>query len=89
MDNLIFFITGLALGMIIWRALTRKTITFTFNHIHKNVYEKVPENEMIDMSKVMDNTKYQNEDKTYDEMGKVLQDINEEISDIMGGSDRV
>ena len=44
---------------------------------------------MIDMSKVMDDTKQHNEDKTYDEMGKVLQDINEEISDIMGGSDRV
>jgi hypothetical protein len=42
---------------------------------------------MVDMAEIMDN-KPNKEDQVYEDMGVTIQHINEEISNIFGGSDR-
>lgn len=85
MDSFIFFITGLSLGICIYHIFASRGITININH--KEVNDPVPTHDMVDMAEVMNN-KPNKEDQVYEDMGVTIQHINEEISNIFGGSDR-
>lgn len=79
MDNLIFFIVG---GLLMWLIL-QKPLQITVHHKNENIIPELPEEVMPKMSDI-DKTKDPEEDKVYEEMGKIMDNVTE----IFGGSDR-
>ncbi len=80
MDNLIFFVLGFVLALI----LVKKPLQFVVHHKNENIIPVVPDVVMPKMADVI-NEPASTEDKVYEEMGKVMDNVQE----IFGGSDRV
>lgn len=86
MNNLIFcinYILSFVLGLIIALLLVKKPIQFVIHHKNENIYPPIPEETIPKMSDVVAN-KDPEEDQTYEEMGKLMDNVTE----IFGGSDR-
>ena len=79
MDNLIFFVIG---GLLVYLVMQRP-LQITIHHKNENIIHELPESAMIKMADVI-NKIDPAEDKTYEEMGKVM----DNVSEIFGGSDR-
>ena len=79
MDNLIFFVVG---GLLMWLIL-QKPLQITVHHKNENIIPEIPETTMPKMSDI-EKTAEPEEDKTYEEMGKIMDNVQE----IFGGSDR-
>ena len=80
MDNLMFFIVGFLFAV----CLTKKPVKIQVHHKHETLIPDIPEEKMPKMHEVMEQHDAQ-EDNAYEEMGKILENVNE----IFGGSDRV
>lgn len=80
MDNLIFFILGVVLGLLLFN----KPLKIVVHHKNENIITPIPESVMPRMSDIAKQND-QEEDKVYEEMGKVMDNVQE----IFGGSDRV
>lgn len=85
MDSFIHFITGVSLGICIYHIFATRGITININH--KQVNDPAPTYTAVDMAEII-NSAPTNEDQVYENMGINIQDINEEISNVFGGSDR-
>lgn len=85
MDSFMFFITGLSLGICVYHIFATKGITININH--KEVNDPAPTYTNVDMAEII-NGAPTNEDQVYENMGINIRDINEEISNVFGGSDR-
>lgn len=85
MDSFMFFITGVSLGICIYHIFATRGITININH--KQINDPVPTYTAVDMAEIV-NGAPTNEDQVYENMGINIQDINEEISNVFGGSDR-
>ena len=85
MDSFMFFITGLSLGICVYHIFATKGITININH--KEVNDPKPTYVNVDMAEII-NGAPTNEDQVYENMGINIRDINEEISNVFGGSDR-
>lgn len=85
MDSFMFFITGLSLGICVYHIFATKGITININH--KQVENPKPTHNVVDMAEII-NGAPTNEDQVYENMGINIRDINEEISNVFGGSDR-
>lgn len=86
MINIIYcinIILSFVLGFLIAFLLTRKPLQFVIHHKNENIYPDIPEESIPKMSEI-DKQKDPEEDKTYEEMGKLMDNVQE----IFGGSDR-
>lgn len=79
MDNLIFFCLGFVLALL----LVKKPLQFVIHHKTENIIPTIPDLIMPKMSEVVKEKDIE-EDKTYEEMGQLLGNVQE----IFGGSDR-
>ena len=84
MINLICFTGGLVLGFIIAIVIVSKPIQFVIHHKNENIIPVIPDSDIPKLSDV-DKKVDPEEDKTYEEMGKIMDNVTE----IFGGSDRV
>lgn len=80
MDNLLFFILGILIGLVLFK----KPVEFVIHHKNENIVPQLPEEVMPKMSDI-DKTADPEEDKVYEEMGKIMDNVTE----IFSGSDRV
>lgn len=81
MDSLICVLLGVLITLLVFN----KEIKIKVHHIHENI-EKEQKIVPVNMHEIMD--KNDLEDKVYDEMGENINDINNIIQDVFGGSDR-
>ena len=81
MDSLICVLLGVLITLLVFN----KEIKIKVHHIHEDV-EKEHKIVPVNMHEIMD--KNDLEDKVYDEMGENINDINNIIQDVFGGSDR-
>lgn len=80
MDNLIFFVLGFCLAIL----LIGRPIKIVVHHKNENIIPDIPDTIMPKMAE-LDKKIDPEEDKTYEEMGKII----DNVQDIFGGSDRV
>ena len=79
MDNLIFFVLGFVLALV----LVKRPLQFVVHHKNENIIQPIPEEVIPKMSDIVKD-KDPEEDRTYEEMGKIMDNVTE----IFGGSDR-
>jgi len=79
MDNLIFFVLGFLIAVV----LIDKPLQFVIHKKNENIVPQVPDEIIPKMSEVIKENDVE-EDKVYEEMGKIMDNVTE----IFGGSDR-
>lgn len=79
MDNLLFFVLGFILALV----LIKKPLEFVVHHKNENIIPNIPDEKMPKMSDI-DKDNDPEEDKVYEDMGKIMDNVTE----IFSGSDR-